>query len=90
MRTSRFSAFSFSAWLVKLKLPVMSVRWSMTMTLLWAMACVGVDQRRETLLHEELQIGVFFLFVAVVEDDLDVEAAQLGVHERLGDGLAGE
>jgi hypothetical protein len=37
--TSRFSAFFCSAAVVKLNEPVMIVALSITMTLLWAMAC---------------------------------------------------
>ncbi len=49
-----------------------------------------VDARCQALFLEEVQVGVGFLFLADVEDDLDVNTAQLGLDQRLGDRLRRE
>src|SRR5262249_31589500 len=51
---------------------------------------VRVDQGGQLLLEEKVQVGVDLVLVAVVEDDLDVDAARLGLDQGLGDGLGRE
>ena len=51
---------------------------------------VRIQDGDKALFEEEMQIGIGLFFVAVVEDDFDMDAAELGIDEGLGDGLGGE
>ena len=51
---------------------------------------VGVDMRRQPVLLDERQFGVSFLFLAAIQNDVDVHAPFLRVHKRLGDSLGSE
>ena len=88
--TSRFSAFSASAWCVKLKLPVMTVVRSITITLLCAMAWWASISGAEALLQEQRQVGVLLTLVALVEQERHLDAARLGGDEGLGDRFGAE
>src|SRR5437868_6262365 len=50
----------------------------------------GIDQRVQSLLEENLQVAVALDFVALVEEDLDVDAALLGVDQGEAERIGGE
>ena len=81
--TSRFSAFDFSACFVKLNEPVMTTPSSMTMILLCAMACFGVDLRGNALVDQEIGLAVVRRLLIAVENHLDFDASFMSRHQGL-------
>jgi hypothetical protein len=50
----------------------------------------GVDQRRYALIGQEVGRGILLCALALVEDDLHLDPALVGIEQGLGDRCRGE
>ena len=63
---------------------------SITMILLWAMACLASINRGTWLSVRDVQVGMSIFLIASVEQDLDMDAPLLGFHQPERYGIGGE